>query len=329
MQGFSNVEKLFSLINETAEIIKNEMNCTYIEAVANTGENLFHGTAVQDSISEITSKKLNNIYRTFHLDHYSNEEIRRAFQLAVLKGLKEDNQQIHQMTPDSVCILLGYLVQKFFQDEKNLMILDPAVGSGNLLSAVLNQLEAKQVESIGIDINDLLVKIAYVNANLQKHSIDFYNQDSLKNLFIDPVDAVVCDLPVGYYPDHDVAKHFELKADEGHSYAHHLFIEQSIRYTKEGGYLFFLIPNHLFETPEAPKLNRYLKENTVIQGLLQLPRSMFKSENSRKSIFILQKKGEGIVPPKRVMLVDLPKFSNKKALASIMDQIDEWIRTNK
>jgi site-specific DNA-methyltransferase (adenine-specific) len=56
---------------------------------------------------------------------------------------------------------------------------------------------------------------------------------------------------------------------------------------------------------------------------------MFKSENSRKSIFILQKKGEGIVPPKRVMLVDLPKFSNKKALASIMDQIDEWLRTNK
>ena len=57
-----------------------------------------------------------------------------------------------------------------------------------------------------------------------------------------------------------------LKADKGHSYAHHLFIEQSIRYIKEGGYLFFLIPNGLFESEQAQKLHEYLKKNVYIQG---------------------------------------------------------------
>ncbi|MDI5788556.1 hypothetical protein PO124_09590 [Bacillus licheniformis] len=31
-------------------------------------------------------------------------------------------------------------------------------------------------------------------------------------------DAVICDLPVGYYPDDESARAFELKADEGHSF---------------------------------------------------------------------------------------------------------------
>ena len=51
---------------------------------------------------------------------------------------------------------------------------------------------------------------------------------------------VVSDLPVGYYPNDSRATEYQLKADEGHSYAHHLFIEQSIRYVKDGGYLCFL-----------------------------------------------------------------------------------------
>ncbi len=40
------------------------------------------------------------------------------------------------------------------------------------------------------------------------------------------MDAVVCDLPVGYYPNEEVALDYELCAAEGMSYAHHLFIEQ-------------------------------------------------------------------------------------------------------
>ncbi len=68
--------------------------------------------------------------------------------------------------------------------------------------------------------------------------MELFCQDSLQPLFIEPADAVICDLPVGYYPNDEGAEAFELKADEGHSFAHHLFIEQSVKHTKPGGYLF-------------------------------------------------------------------------------------------
>lgn len=166
--------------------------------------------------------------------------------------MKESVQPNHQMTPDAVGMLVGYLVNKFVT-KPSYLLLDPAIGTGNLLTTVINQQEGKAIESIGIEIDDLLIKLAYINANLQQHPIQLYNQDSLEPLFIELADAVVSDLPVGYYPNDVRANDFQLKSEKGHSYAHHLFIEQSIKYTKEGGYLFFLIPNGLFESEESPK----------------------------------------------------------------------------
>ncbi len=73
------------------------------------------------------------------------------------------------------------------------------------------------MEPIGVEIDDILIRLAYVNANLQAHPVQLFNQDSLEPLFIDPVDAVVCDLPVGYYPNDSRAADYQLKAVEGHS----------------------------------------------------------------------------------------------------------------
>lgn len=58
MQAVSNVEKLFTMMNESAEIISKECNLTYIEAVAETGENLFQNEVLQDEMSEVTKKNL-------------------------------------------------------------------------------------------------------------------------------------------------------------------------------------------------------------------------------------------------------------------------------
>ncbi|MDR0138061.1 class I SAM-dependent methyltransferase [Metabacillus idriensis] len=329
MQAVSKVEKLFSLMNESAELISKELNCTYIEAVAETGENLFQGEVLQEDMSEIAKKNLAKKYEQSNIRSYEKEEIRKAFQLVILKGLKEGAHANHQMTPDTVGLFTGYLVNKFASDQKEISILDPAVGTGNLLTAVLNHLKQEQTESFGVEVDDLLIKLAFLNANLGEHSVQFYNQDSLEPLYIDPVDYVICDLPIGYYPNDVGADKFKLKADSGHSYSHHLFIEQSINYTKAGGYLFFIVPNHLFESKEAPKLKEYLKEQVIVQGLLQLPESLFKDKQHAKSIFILQKKGEGVAAPKQAMLAELPKFSDKAGMQSIMKQLDSWFAENK
>lgn len=324
----SPTEKLFTVINETANILQEELSCTYLEALAETGENLFQQALVQEEISELGHKRLEKHYREVNVNDFTNEEKRKAFQLAILKGMKENVQPNHQMTPDAVGMLIAYLVNKFM-NSSSYRLLDPAVGTGNLLTTILNYEQTKNIDAIGVDVDDLLIHLAYDNANLQEHPVELFTQDSLEPLFVDPVDAVVCDVPVGFYPNDVRAADYFLKADTGHSYSHHLFIEQSLRYTKPGGYLFFLVPNGLFESDQAAKLHQYLKEHAFIQGFLQLPETLFKNKQAAKSIFILQKKGENIKAPKQALLVNLPSLSQASAMEKILQNINEWIRENK
>lgn len=324
------VETLFSIFDSSAVVLRKELDVTYLEALVETGDNLFEGAILQEELSESAIERLNREYSTFNEETYKGEEIRKAFQLAILKGMKEGVQANHEMTPDAVGMFMSYLFHKFMQGQNEITVLDPAIGTGNLMTTVFNSAkEGLTMSGFGVEVDEVLIKLALVNANLQKHAIEFFHQDGLAPLYIDPVDAVVSDLPVGYYPNEIGASEYKLKADEGMSYAHHLFIEQSVKHTKEGGYLFFLVPNFIFESDQAPKLHAFIKETCFIQGLLQLPVSMFKNEKNAKSIFVLQKKGANVTMPKQALLVDLPKFSNMKAMEDIMDQLNTWFATHK
>ncbi|MEW9181420.1 class I SAM-dependent methyltransferase [Bacillus mycoides] len=324
------VETLFSIFDSSTVVLRKELDVTYLEALVETGDNLFEGAILQEELSESTIERLNREYSTFNEETYKGEEIRKAFQLAILKGMKEGVQANHEMTPDAVGMFMSYLFHKFMQGQKEITVLDPAIGTGNLMTTLFNSAkEELTMSGFGVEVDEVLIKLALVNANLQKHAIEFFHQDGVAPLYIDPVDAVVSDLPIGYYPNEIVASEYTLKADEGMSYAHHLFIEQSVKHTKEGGYLFFLVPNFIFESDQAPKLHAFIKETCFIQGLLQLPVSMFKNEKNAKSIFVLQKKGQGVTMPKQALLVELPKFSNMKAMENIMDQLNTWFATHK
>ncbi|RSK28169.1 class I SAM-dependent methyltransferase [Bacillus sp. HMF5848] len=317
-------EQLYNVIDDTANIVSEQLDCTYLEAIAETCENLHYNDVLQDELSEVTKKRLLKEYEKINLSAFAKEDIRKAYQLTILKGMKEAAQPNHQMTPDAVGIFVGYLVSKFMKEQQHFTILDPTIGTGNLLSAVVNQNRSKLMDSMGVDLDDLLLKLAYVGANLMEYPLQLFHQDSLEDLLIDPADVVVCDLPVGYYPNDERAKQFETRAASGHSYAHHLFIEQSINYMRPGGYGLFLVPNTLFETEQSVKLNEYIKQVSYIQGFIQLPNSMFKQEAAAKSILILQKKATEIAKPKQALLVSMPKFSNKEAMQGIMAQIDDW-----
>lgn len=322
------IEELFTVFSETATVLQEEMKCTYLEALAATGENMFQEAILQTDLSEYSMKKLKKSYELISLDNYSKEEIRKSFQLAILKGMQENIQPNHQMTPDSIGMFIGYLVQRLYKN-KEMRILDLAVGTGNLLTTVMNQQPEKRIEAYGVEIDDLLLHLGFINANLQEQPIQFYNQDSLGKLFIDPVDIVVSDLPIGYYPNDIGASEYKLKADSGHSYAHHLMIEQSINHLKSGGYLFCMIPNNLFESDEAEKLHQFFKETVHIQAILQLPLTLFKNKQAAKSILVVQKKGEGVEAPKQVLLANVPSLSNRTKMEKILADIEKWAKDNK
>ncbi|GAA0333079.1 class I SAM-dependent methyltransferase [Bacillus carboniphilus] len=321
----SQVEKLFSVFDQSTVAIQEVNGLTYLEALVETGDNLFQDTILQP-VDDVTKKRLQQLYRSVNLQQFSKEEVRKAFQLVVLKGMRDYVQPHHQMTPDTIGLLMTELIKEFLKREKKteITLLDPAIGTGNLVTTILNHLPSYEVQAYGVEVDEVLLKLSYTASNLQELAIELYNQDALEPLFIDPVDLVVCDLPVGYYPRKEFAKGYELDREEGHAFSHYLFIEQSVRHTKPGGLLFFVIPNFLFEGEDSAKLHAFTKEHTHIQGLIQLPLSMFKSEKNAKSILILQKKKEGLEPPKNVFMANMPKLSNKNALRDIFIQIQEW-----
>ena len=108
------------------------------------------------------------------------------------------------------------------------------------------------------------------------------------------------------------------------SYAHHLFIEQSVNYTKDGGYLFFVAPTHLFESEQSKQLHKYIKKHAWIQAIIQLPDTMFANKAHEKSIVILQKQGEAFKAPKEVLLAKVPNMQNKQALAMFFEKVRMW-----
>lgn len=108
---------------------------------------------------------------------------------------------------------------------------------------------------------------------------------------MEPVDVVLSDLPVGYYPDDDNAQGFQLKAEEGHSFAHHLFIEQSLTYTKPGGYLFFLVPNFLFEM-DKDKVKSISRRRSLYQWRIGIADFFIQRRKARKEYLDLAKERE-------------------------------------
>lgn len=324
----SKVEKLFTILDQSSDILKDSLGISFLEGLIETGENLFQGEIVQE-IDEVTKKKLSNLYKSVHLQEFTKEDLRKAFQLCILKGMRDFVQPHHQMTPDTIGLLISELLGKFlaYKEQSDFSVLDPAVGTGNLLTTILNLLPQYHFQSYGVEVDEMLIKLTYIQANLQQHEIELFNQDALDSLLIDPVDIVISDLPVGYYPRENIAESYELNRKEGHAYSHYLFIEQSLRHSKPGGLLFFVIPNSLFDGEEAKGLHLFLKEQAHIQAIIQLPGSMFKSEQNAKSIFILQKKKEDVKPPKQVLMVQMPKLSNRQAMQEMMAKIDAWFWT--
>lgn len=321
----SKMEELFVCLDKGATILEENESFTYLEALAEMGENLFQQDVIQTTTPEVKDQ-LRALMLNISLEEVTKEDIRKAFQLTVLKGMRGVTQPNHSMTPDAVCLFLSYLVNKVTaKDNGGFSLLDLAVGSGNLATALLNQ-SAHPAKGFGFEVDETLLKLAFVSSNLQEIEMELFHKDSLEPIEFPEVDLVVTDLPVGYYPHDHISNDYKLKADVGHSFSHHLMIERGVNLVKAGGFLFFVIPNFLFESDQAPKLHEYLKEHTSIHGLLQLPKTMFTTESHGKSILMLQKKGEGVVQPKQALLAELPSFSKKEALSDMMRQMNKWFK---
>ena len=300
-------EQIFNIINGQAEKFE-QQDMTYLDGVLATLEDTLDGSF------------------EWQVEGATKEDMRKAIQIAILKGMRKNTQPNHQMTPDTLGLLVSYFVEQFYDKELangTISVADLALGTGNLLFTLMNALEGK-IEATGVEVDELLIRLAAATGDLTQQPVTLYRQDALESLLVDPVDAIVCDLPVGYYPNEEVAIDYELCAAEGMSYSHHLFIEQAMKHTKEGGYLFFLAPATLFESEQAKDLHKFIKKHAWIQAVIQLPESMFSSRAHEKSILILQKQGAELKAPREVLLAKVPNMTNKQALAMFFEKVQMW-----
>lgn len=318
----SKVVTLFEWIDTTTTKITALTEEPYLESLALPLEALFYGELHEEQNPEV-DKEIRAFMQLGNRDDYSTEEMRKAIQLTVLKGMKEHTQQQHAMTPETISLFIGYLAEKLTNHLDEVRLFDPASGIGNLLLIVMNHLK-QTTHAYASEVDATLLKISLLNANLQKKRVELFHQDSLRPLLLDPVDLVVADLPVGYYPDDVQAANYELKSKDGHSYSHHLFIEQSLMYTKPGGFLIFIIPENLFESDQAENLHQFIHKYAHIVGIIQLPDTAFASKQHKKSVFILQKRGEHTENVKEPLLAVLPSFNNTAGMEDILEKINQW-----
>ncbi|QTD41422.1 class I SAM-dependent methyltransferase [Sporosarcina sp. Te-1] len=301
----TNTENIFTFIDEKA----GQEQGYYLDGVISACESWLSGKETPRVTGNVTK-----------------EEIRKGLQLAILKGMKQSAQPHHQMTPDAIGILVGYIASSLVRNQNDVTLLDPAAGTGNLLYTVMNSMDGTASAS-AVEIDDLLVRLAAVSADLLEQPIRFYVQDGLRPLLVDPVDLVISDLPVGYYPDDDNALNFEMMPTEGHAYSHHLFFEQSLNHLKPGGFGLFITTVNLFESDQSELLQKYLKRHAIIRAIIQLPDSLFRNVSHAKFILILQKPTEDMAAKSApdVMLAKVPDMMDKNLMTQFFRKIDNWI----
>ena len=109
-------EQIFSYINDKAEKYEQSESISFLDGVLQSLEDILDET------------------NTWVGKDASKEEIRKAIQIAILKGMRKSSQPNHQMTPDTLGLLVGYFVEQFFEEQiktSQISILDPALGTGN------------------------------------------------------------------------------------------------------------------------------------------------------------------------------------------------------
>ncbi|MEO1773143.1 class I SAM-dependent methyltransferase [Candidatus Enterococcus ferrettii] len=329
------IETAFSLMNQAVELLQQKLETSFFDAYIENAENLVDGAKVRvvdQTPDQQTVSQVEKLYQDILELNLKKEEWRKVTQLLLLKGSKQETlQPNHQLTPDSLGFLFVFLIEQLTADKQApIRVLDIAVGMGNLLLTTISnlQLAGYKVEAAGIDIDDTLLAIAASDSALMEEEVELFHQDSLQDLLVDPVDFTIGDLPIGYYPNDEKARQFITSSEKEHSYAHHLLMEQAMAYVKTSGFGLFLLPSNFLEAEQGPLLQKWLGAEVFLQGIIQLPDELFKSEHSRKSILILQKAGGDAQQAEKVLLVKLPTLKDPSKVTEFFKKFEGWKSSN-
>ena len=167
----------------------------------------------------------------------------------------------------------------------------------------------------------MLIDLAASMADVIGLQAGFVQGDAVRPQMLKESDVVISDLPVGYYPDDAVALRHQVASSQEHTYAHHLLMEQGLKYLKSDGYAIFLAPSDLLTSPQSDLLKGWLKEEASLVAMISLPENLFANAKQSKTIFILQKKNEISVEP---FIYPLASLQDASVLMKFKENFQKW-----
>lgn len=312
--NFEKIEQAYDLLLENVQTIQNQLGTNIYDA-------MIEQNAAYVSGAELEVVANNNV--SLKQLQLTAEEWRRTYQFLLMKANQTEPMQYnHQFTPDSIGFLFTFLLDELTKGNE-VTVLEIGSGTGNLAQTILNHSQ-KNLDYLGIEVDDLLIDLAASIADVIHSPISFAQGDAVRPQILKESQVILSDLPIGYYPDDVIAKRYQVASFEGRTYAHHLLIEQSLKYLKPNGYAIFLAPNDLLTSEQGPLLKEWLKEHASVVAMVALPSNIFGTQNMEKSIFVLKKK---VAVTGEVFIYPLQDLQNTTELQDFVTNFKKW-KTN-
>ena len=312
--NFEKIEQAYTLLLENVQEIQNDLLTSFYDALIEQNGSYLDGDIELDSVRQ-NNEKLKAL-------KLSKEEWRRAYQFLLMKAAQtEPLQANHQFTPDSIGFILTFLIDQLSKKE-HIDILEIGSGMGNLAETILNNTQ-KNVDYLGLELDDLLIDISASIADVMDAKVSFVQGDAVRPQVLKESDVIISDLPVGFYPDDNIATRYEVASRQEHTYAHHLLMEQSLKYLKSGGYAIFLAPNDLLTSSQSDLLKTWLQKHAQIVAMIALPEALFGNSAYAKTIFVLQKQEEQAV---QLFVYALSDLRDQDDLLEFSEKFQNWSR---
>ena len=309
---FEKIEQAYTYLLENIQIIQNDLATNFYDALIEQNSIYLDGQTNLQVVKD-NNKSLKRLA-------LRKEEWLRTYQFLLMKAAQtEPLQANHQFTPDTVALLLIFIIEKLWPGQE-LNLLELGSGMGILGASFLTSLD-KKVDYLGVEIDDLLIDLAASITEVIGLPAVYAQGDAVRPQILKESDIIVSDLPIGYYPDDQVASRYEVAASDEHTYAHHLLMEQSLKYLKNGGFAIFLAPINLLSSPQSDLLKLWLKKNAQLVAMITLPENLFSQGSNSKAIFVLQKKGSKAVEP---FVYPLNNLRDSQELADFKEKFQIW-----
>ena len=309
---FEKIEQAYTYLLENIQIIQNDLATNFYDALIEQNSIYLDGQTNLQVVKD-NNKSLKRLA-------LRKEEWLRTYQFLLMKAAQtEPLQANHQFTPDTVALLLIFIIEELWPGQE-LNLLELGSGMGILGASFLTSLD-KKVDYLGVEIDDLLIDLAASITEVIGLPAVYAQGDAVRPQILKESDIIVSDLPIGYYPDDQVASRYEVAASDEHTYAHHLLMEQSLKYLKNGGFAIFLAPSNLLSSPQSDLLKLWLKKNAQLVAMITLPENLFSQGSNSKAIFVLQKKGSTAVEP---FVYPLNNLRDSQELADFKEKFQIW-----